>query len=61
MIRISGLRKSFGERVILKDANFHFPQSERVALVGANGAGKTTLLNILTGLEEADDGTVICP
>lgn len=61
MIRISALKKSFGDRVILKDANFHFPQNERVALVGANGAGKTTLLNILTGHEEADEGTIVFP
>ncbi len=61
MIRISGLRKSFGDRVILKDASYHFPHNERVALVGANGAGKTTLLNILTGLDEADGGTVVSP
>lgn len=61
MIRISSLRKSFGDRVILRDAHFHFPQNERVALVGANGAGKTTLLNILSGIEEADDGSVVAP
>lgn len=61
MIRIEHLSKSFGPRVILKDASYHFPSGERVALVGANGAGKTTLLNLICGLEEFDSGEIIRP
>jgi ATP-binding cassette subfamily F protein 3 len=61
MIRIENLKKSYGPRIILKGASLHFPVGERIALVGPNGAGKTTLLNILCGLEEADNGTVLKP
>lgn len=61
MIRICDLKKSFGDRVILKGANYHFTEGERVALVGANGAGKTTLLNLIAGLDEADGGSVVQP
>lgn len=61
MIRLEGLNKSYGQKFILKDATYHFPVGERVALVGANGAGKTTLLNIICGLEEADSGAMIRP
>ena len=38
--------KSFGEKIILKDASFHIEDREKAALIGNNGAGKTTLLRI---------------
>ena len=61
MIRIESLKKSFGSKTILNDVTFHFPEGERLALVGANGAGKTTLLDILTGVTEADTGQILKP
>lgn len=61
MIRIEGLKKSFGVKAILDQVTYHFPEGERIALVGANGAGKTTLLDILTGQQELDGGSFIKP
>lgn len=61
MIRLENLSKSFGDKAILNQINYHFPQGERIALVGANGQGKTTLLNIMTGLDESDRGSVVKP
>lgn len=61
MIRLENLSKSFANKIILNHVHYHFPQGERIALVGANGAGKTTLLNIITGLDESDSGLVIKP
>ena len=61
MIRMDGLTKSFGTKTVLDAVTFHFPEGTRIALVGANGAGKTTLLDILTGVTEADRGTVLKP
>lgn len=61
MLRIQGLKKTFGARLLFEDASYHFPNGERIALVGANGAGKTTLLNIICGLDTADDGEVLVP
>lgn len=61
MIRIDNITKSFGDRILLNSLNYHFPQKERIALVGANGQGKTTLLNIISGLDYADDGKIIAP
>ena len=43
------LSKSYGERVILRDAAFRLRQGDRVALMGANGTGKTTLMRLLAG------------
>src|SRR2546421_207139 len=61
MLRIESLKKSFGVRVLFENASYHFPDGERIALVGANGAGKTTLLNILSGLDQPDDGKLLIP
>lgn len=61
MIRIEGLSKSFGLKSVLGDVSFHFPDGERIALVGANGAGKTTFLDILTGTLDADRGEILRP
>ena len=51
--------KSFGEKVILRDASFHIEEREKAALIGNNGAGKTTLLRIIMHEISADSGTVV--
>ena len=61
MIIVKNLVKKFGDRVIIRDFSYHFPKNANIGIVGANGAGKTTLLNILTGMEEYDDGEVVIP
>lgn len=61
MIALQQISKTFGQRVILDNVSFQFPNGRRIALVGANGAGKTTLLNMICGVEEMDDGQVIYP
>ena len=57
MIAVSNLAKSFGDRVLFRNASFQLNPGERYGLVGANGAGKTTLLNILSGREESTGST----
>lgn len=61
MIRLENLSKSFADKVILDRISYHFPEGERIALIGANGQGKTTLLNIMTNREESDSGQIIKP
>lgn len=61
MLRILDLTKTYGNQVLFDKISYHFPASERIALVGANGAGKTTLLNIITGLDNPDDGKIVAP
>ncbi len=61
MIQLSGLTKSFGDRVLLDNVTWQISDGERVGLCGPNGAGKTTLLKMLAGLEEPDAGEVTKP
>ena len=60
MIRVSGLRKRFGSREILKGISFDVPQQTVLGVIGASGSGKSTLLRCLNGLETIDDGTIEC-
>ncbi len=61
MIATSGLTKYYGDRVLFADASLQLNAGERYGLVGANGSGKTTFLNILSGQEEASEGSVSIP
>ena len=61
MLRIENLTKAYGTKFLFKHASYHFPQGQKIALIGDNGAGKSTLLNIITGLEECDAGEILIP
>ena len=60
LLYAQNIEKSFGNRLILRDASLRIEAGERVGLVGANGAGKSTLLKILIGQEDIDHGSVDC-
>jgi phosphonate transport system ATP-binding protein len=57
-IRVVGLKKRFGERVVLDDVSFAVAAGQVVAILGASGAGKTTLFRCLTRLARSDDGEI---
>jgi ABC-2 type transport system ATP-binding protein len=57
-ITVSGLRKSFGDHVVLDGLDLTVPSGTVFALLGANGAGKTTTVKILSTLIGADAGDV---
>jgi ATP-binding cassette subfamily F protein 3 len=61
MIQLSGLTKTFGDRVLLDSVTWQLGDRDRVALCGPNGAGKTTLLKMLAGMEELDAGAIVKP
>ncbi|MBI4887741.1 MAG: ATP-binding cassette domain-containing protein [Acidobacteria bacterium] len=61
MIQLSGLTKSFGDRVLFDRVTWQIGDGDRVGLCGPNGAGKTTLLKMLAGLEEPDSGAIVRP
>ena len=56
--RSSGLRKGFGDRLLIEDLTFSLPRSGIVGIIGPNGAGKTTLFRMLVGQEAPDAGTI---
>lgn len=57
-IRLTNVRKSFGEQKVLSDYSLTLAPGEEKMLSWPSGAGKTTLLRILSGLEKADAGEV---
>ena len=58
VIEVEGLRKSYGNRVLIEDLSFSIPPGAVVGVIGPNGAGKSTLFRMMTGQESPDDGTV---
>jgi heme ABC exporter ATP-binding subunit CcmA len=58
LVRVTGLRKTFGARLVLDGVTMEVRPGEAVALLGANGAGKTTLLKIVATLVRPSRGTV---
>jgi ABC-2 type transport system ATP-binding protein len=57
-IAASGLRKAFGDKIVLDGIDLDVPAGTVFSLLGPNGAGKTTAVNVLTTLIKADGGTV---
>ncbi len=57
-IAASGLRKAFGDKIVLDGIDLEVRAGTVFALLGPNGAGKTTAVNVLTTLTKADGGTV---
>ena len=57
-IEVTGLSKSYGEKVLFRDYSYIFLKGERIGIIGPNGCGKSTLLKIINGIAEADSGTI---
>ena len=60
MIRVTDLRKRFGDNEILKGISFEMRPQTVLGVIGASGSGKSTLLRCLNGLETIDGGTIEC-
>ncbi|ETA75046.1 amino acid ABC transporter ATP-binding protein [Ligilactobacillus equi] len=58
-VNVTGLKKSYGSNVVLKDINFKVGNNEVVVLIGPSGSGKSTLLRCLNKLEEPTAGSII--
>ncbi len=58
VLRVGGLRKGYGDRLLIDDLSFDLPRAGIVGVIGANGAGKTTLFRMIVGQEQPDEGTV---
>jgi ATP-binding cassette ChvD family protein len=58
VIEAQGVRKSFGDRLLVDNMTFNLPPGGIVGVIGPNGAGKTTLFRMITGQETPDAGAI---
>ncbi len=58
VIRIAHLKKSFSDRVVLRDISVDVAKGENLAVLGRSGAGKSVLIKCIVGLLEPDEGTI---
>src|SRR5215211_6552812 len=58
VVDFEGLKKGFGDNLLIDDLTFKLPPGGIVGVIGPNGAGKTTLFRMITGQEEPDAGTI---
>jgi len=58
VIEAEGLRKGFGDRLLIEELSFSLPRAGIVGVIGPNGAGKTTLFRMIIGEEQPDGGTL---
>ncbi|HEY9566026.1 MAG TPA: ABC-F family ATP-binding cassette domain-containing protein [Nocardioides sp.] len=58
LVNLEKVSKSYGVRPLLSEVSLGISRGERIGIVGRNGDGKTTLLEVMSGLEEPDEGRV---
>src|ERR1700752_2399933 len=58
VVDFTGLKKGYGDNLLIDDLTFKLPPGGIVGVIGPNGAGKTTLFRMITGLEKPDAGTI---
>ena len=58
MLRITGLKKRFGDKEVLRGLELSVPEHSIFGLIGRNGAGKTTTMKTVLGLLKADAGEI---
>jgi ATP-binding cassette ChvD family protein len=58
VVEAEGLRKGFGQKLLMDGLSFSLPAGGIVGVIGPNGAGKTTLFRMITGSEKPDGGTL---
>src|SRR4030095_13055995 len=58
VVEAKGLRKGYGDNLLIEDLSFALPPGGIVGVIGPNGAGKTTLFRMIVGQETPDQGTI---
>jgi polar amino acid transport system ATP-binding protein len=58
LLSVEGLRKTYGDKVVLRDVDLEVEPHDVICLIGASGSGKSTLLRCLNLLETVEDGTI---
>jgi L-cystine transport system ATP-binding protein len=58
LLTVAGVRKAFGDHLVLRDISFAVPAGTVTAVIGPSGSGKTTVLRTLNALDRADGGVI---
>ena len=58
VLKVDGLCKSFGDRVLIDNLSFELPRNGIVGVIGPNGVGKSTLFKMIVGKEQPTSGTL---
>jgi len=58
VVRAEGVRKAYGDNLLMEDLNFDLPKGGIIGVIGPNGAGKTTLFRMIVGQEKPDSGSL---
>jgi len=58
MLTLTGITKSFKDKIVVRDVDLHIGENQIYGLVGSNGAGKTTVMKLISGLLREDSGTI---
>jgi sulfate-transporting ATPase len=58
VIEFLGVRKAYGDRLLMDDVSFRIPPGAIVGIIGPNGAGKSTLFRMIAGKEQPDSGLI---
>lgn len=58
LLTVENISKSYGEKILFKDASFGISEGEKIGIIGVNGTGKSTFLRVIAGMEPPDAGQV---
>ncbi|MFP4643043.1 MAG: energy-dependent translational throttle protein EttA [Spirochaetales bacterium] len=58
VVKAEGVKKGYGEQLLMEDLTFDIPKAGIIGIIGPNGAGKTTLFRMIVGQEKPDGGTL---
>src|SRR5215467_12119245 len=59
VVRAEGVKKAYGDGLLMEDLSFDLPRGGIVGIIGPNGAGKTTLFKMIVGQEKPDSGKLV--
>ena len=59
LLELIGVRKTFGNNLVLEDISLKFPKGSATVIIGASGSGKSTLMRSINLLEELSDGQIL--
>lgn len=57
-VELEGIKKAYGDKVLMKDFTYIFLKNDRIGIIGPNGSGKSTLMKVIAGWLEPDEGTI---